>query len=638
MLIWETIWRKVASLRPDFAAWVHHSVGEDRLLRDRHISFIKSQALGGALAAALFSVYFALITGPTPAALLALAFFSAPLGIAWDLSSNGNLNRAYFLSSVNLTALVCLVAVFSGGVFSFVMVWLVLVPLEGALSGNRKVMIWSTILAGLAFLALYTGSIFILFQPPVGLAISLPKLALISDLAAAAYAFGIALNIQKLYQSSIDEINVSRENYRTIAQNTSDLITYHRADGSLTFASLASSELLGQSPEELIGQGFASILSAEDKKRFFAAIHQCSRDGRAGAIEFQLPKGAGDDGEARWLEMRCRPVTIAAANLNGKGCATGILAVTRDISLQKAREAERQKELSAAESASRAKTQFIATMSHELRTPLNAIIGFAEFLHRELLITAREPRHAEYCRTIHESGEHLLSVVNDLLDVSKIEAGKLEIIREPFEMMHVARDVVRIMSVEAKKKSIRIAIEGSEHLPELNADRRACKQILLNLLSNAVKFSPVKSEVTLSLKQCGEQFEFSVCDNGVGIADIDLGHLGEPFFQAQSDYARSAVGSGLGLSIVKGMVALHGGSMRVVSELAVGTTITISLPNNKTQDLIDPAPTAGRSTSSLRAEKVARLPLPNAERERGGPQNSAAQFVDVGRRRAGNAA
>jgi cell cycle sensor histidine kinase DivJ len=217
-------------------------------------------------------------------------------------------------------------------------------------------------------------------------------------------------------------------------------------------------------------------------------------------------------------------------------------------------------------------------MSHELRTPLNAIIGFSEILNRELFGALGEARYRDYARLIHESGDHLLNVVNDILDMSKIEAGKFNIVKEPFDVASLVNSCCDIMRHTAEQKSLSFKVDVAPGIPELAADKRACKQMLLNVISNAIKFTEPGGWVRVSARVVDSNVVFAVCDNGIGIADQDLPRLGSPFVQANSSYDRSHEGAGLGLSVVKGLARLHGGTLELTSALGKGTTATIVLP------------------------------------------------------------
>src|SRR4051812_24096514 len=217
-------------------------------------------------------------------------------------------------------------------------------------------------------------------------------------------------------------------------------------------------------------------------------------------------------------------------------------------------------------------------MSHELRTPLNAIIGFSDMLAQEQALMLNPARRREYAQLINDSGQHLLSVVNGILDMSKMESGNFEISPEPFAPRGALLNCCNLLALKARENGIDLVTRAAEDLPVITGDPRAFKQILLNLVSNAIKFTGRGGPVTVSAAVEGARLVVRVADNGVGISADDLKRIGDPFFQAGKTYQRRHEGTGLGLSIVKSLVALHGGDMTVQSKLDEGTTVTVTLP------------------------------------------------------------
>jgi cell cycle sensor histidine kinase DivJ len=250
----------------------------------------------------------------------------------------------------------------------------------------------------------------------------------------------------------------------------------------------------------------------------------------------------------------------------------------RDVSERKAQEHAIEIARQEAERAGASKSQFLATMSHELRTPLNAIIGFSEMIMREDEMKLDAARRKEYAALINESGNHLLSVVNGILDMSKMESGKFEILPEPFLPRESLSSCCNLMALKARECGIDLVTRMPRDLPQMIGDARAFKQILLNLLSNAIKFTERGGSVTVSANVDGRNMIVRVADTGVGIGEADMAHLGDPFFQAGGTYQGRHEGTGLGLSIVKSLVALHGGDMKVQSKLDQGTTVSVVLP------------------------------------------------------------
>ena len=230
-----------------------------------------------------------------------------------------------------------------------------------------------------------------------------------------------------------------------------------------------------------------------------------------------------------------------------------------------------------AEEANQAKSAFLANMSHELRTPLNAIIGFSEIMESGMFGPLGDAKYMEYCRDIGESGKYLLDVINDILDMSKIEAGRTRLELEEFELAGFLGDAMRLVTARAEAKRLTLNAE-IEPAIRLKADRRAIKQIVINLLSNAVKFTPDGGRVSVRGRRSGASVMIAIEDTGIGIPKEALNNLGKPFEQVESQLTKTHQGSGLGLAIAKSLTELHGGAMRIRSTLGTGTIVLVRLP------------------------------------------------------------
>ncbi len=230
-----------------------------------------------------------------------------------------------------------------------------------------------------------------------------------------------------------------------------------------------------------------------------------------------------------------------------------------------------------AEAANRAKAEFLANVSHELRTPLNAIIGFSEMIQRRILGPIGNPRYEEYIDDIHESGAFLLNVINDILEMSKIEAGRLVLDREPIDLQPIIEETMQMTAFLAQPKSIAVVTEIAPGM-QVEADRRAIKQILINLLTNAIKFTGDQGQVRIRAKCVGCEVRIYIEDNGCGIPAAALQRLGKPFEQVQNQFSKNHSGSGLGLAISRSLTEMHGGALKIRSRVGRGTVVSVRLP------------------------------------------------------------
>ncbi|HUO02778.1 MAG TPA: PAS domain-containing sensor histidine kinase [Rhizomicrobium sp.] len=525
--------------------------------------------IGKGLVGLLLGVGFVgLIGRPDNFELVAMAGLVMPLGLA--LASLTSLPLAALeQAGLALSAmLIGYLAYLTGGLGSPLMVWLVLVPAEAALAGGRQAVARAGFAAALVLAALAMVQM-MNFLPPSRLPVAAAGATAAAILAALVQAGLIATAAQDRQRAADRAVAHGAVMYRLLADNAVDMITRHAPDGKILFASPAAIPLLHQTPSRLEGAMPAELAHPDDLAAIEMAFRESAYFGRESAAEARLTHG---EKEYVWTEIRCRPTQSV------QGAPAEIVAVTRDISERKAQEQALIEARDQAMSASRAKSAFLANMSHELRTPLNAIIGFSELMTREIFGGLGDARYHEYSKLIHDSGGHLLELINGVLDMSKIEAGKFELYQEVFEFDEVVSSSLRFVKLAAERGGVILTSNVAPEASHIFADKRAIKQILVNLLSNGVKFTPRGGNVTLDAKVDGKRVEIVVRDSGIGIAQSDIEKLGKPFAQAETAAMRSKEGTGLGLALVKSLAAMHGGELVLESALGVGTTVKVMLP------------------------------------------------------------
>jgi cell cycle sensor histidine kinase DivJ len=572
----------LAPFRDYIDALVHPSARHDALTAARHRAFIGSRILIGLGSLATFPLYLVFKGVPGLLEAFFFAWMLLPILNAYYLSSSGRYEAAHVLAALSLTVLVTVIAANTGGIGSFAAIWLVVVPLEAALSASRRAVAGSALLALAAIsLLLVMGEAGVL--PPSQLVghddLILSGLGIISS---ALYGTAIALRAGSLARAGSRLLSARDASYHLLARNMTDVITRHGRGGAVLFVSPAAESLFGAAPRDLLGHGLFDRVHVADRPAYLTALANAATRGESRSVEFRVRRDPPERSVPHatvfiWVEMRCRPLGEAVGHASAPD-GRDVVAVMRDVTERKAQEQAVEEARSDAERANDAKSRFLATMSHELRTPLNAIIGFSDMLMNEEDMKLDLARRHDYAQLINESGQHLLSVVNGILDMSKIETGNFEITPEPFAPAPVIAMCSDMLALKAGEAGVDLVSRIPADLPEIVADKRALKQILLNLLSNAIKFTDRGGRVTVSARTEAAMLLLAVEDTGVGIDAGDLARIGDPFFQARGSYARPYVGTGLGLSIVKGLVALHHGSLDIRSRVGEVTCVTVRLP------------------------------------------------------------
>jgi len=369
----------------------------------------------------------------------------------------------------------------------------------------------------------------------------------------------------KALRESVDEL-------QELFAEISDYVIRVDARGNIQYVSPSVKHVLGYEPAALMKESGLALVHPDDLDFVMTMIRSLHAVGETVCIPHRVMH---QDGHWIWIEA-----TVRALQLGAQGYLSETVSVCRDITARKRAEEELAAAYARAEAASATKSRFLANMSHELRTPLNAIIGFSDIIKRELFGAVGSARYKEYAQLIQDSGGHLLDLINDILDMSKIEAGKFDLRFEPVDLEEIINSSLKLLEPRAQQGKLILTAELGGEKPHIQADRRAIKQILLNLLTNSIKFTPPGGIVTASLQILTDGVALQVRDTGIGIAEKDLTRVTLPFEQVTHDPLLAQAGSGLGLALVQSLVSLHMGTLKIDSAPGEGTLVTVFLPSD----------------------------------------------------------
>jgi len=390
---------------------------------------------------------------------------------------------------------------------------------------------------------------------------------------------GLLTDISRLKHAEA-ELREQQDRYERAMRGSRDGVWDYDLASDTLYYSERCYELLGTDPKELgtHADTFIERVLPADRGQLRETIVNHIKHGAAYDIEVRMKVGAGgpcrraDASATRWFRLR------AETERDAEGRAVRIAGTMSDIDELKRQERELIAAREKAELANKSKTEFLANMSHELRTPLNAVIGFAEVIESQLLGELGNPRYRAYASDIRESGQHLLSLINDILDHAKIEAGRRDLHEEWLSVGELIHATVRLVRERAQDRGVALAVEPADQLPRVFADQRGLKQILLNLLTNAIKFTPKGGRVTVRAEADAEGLWLEVADTGIGIAAEDVDKAMAPFGQADNWLTREHEGTGLGLALCKQLAELHGGQLALESTAGEGTRVRVHIP------------------------------------------------------------
>ena len=415
-------------------------------------------------------------------------------------------------------------------------------------------------------------------------------------------------DLNKKLAASIDSLAASEERFRSLVHTIPDIVYKVDCKGRFTFVNEAI-QRLGYHQSDLLGKHFSEIIVPPDLDRVSSGKVLPAMKGKGpveppklfderrtgnrmtAGLEVRLHMKSGRPAERAEIQALGEQVMHVEINCIGhyedslqkKRCYVGTVGIIRDITERKMADEKLRVALQQAEAANTAKSEFLATMSHELRTPLNAIIGFSEVMRTETFGPLSVDKYKEYAEDIHRSGGYLLELINDVLDVSAIEEGKLELQEEEIDVAGVVELSFQFIKASADKRNISISVSVQDPLPLLYADSRRLQQILLNLLSNAVKFSHKGGEVFLGVRaDSDDSMVFIVSDSGIGMNKKELAKAMEYFGQVGNAHVRKFAGTGLGLPLSKSLTEFHGGTFEITSKKGKGTVITLRFPPERT--------------------------------------------------------
>jgi cell cycle sensor histidine kinase DivJ len=566
------------SLAKQITALVHPDVSGRLEERVRHEAFILRQLVSSLAIMAFAPLFLASYGAPAPWHALVFAWGVLPLCAVVLVSRTGNLILAQGVSVAGFVGVATTLAAGGGNAWQLALAWVVLAPLEGVFSQSRRLVFAGMAMAIASLVSLASaaalGWLDLGFSALHGLLLIVPAVLYASLTATTILA-------QQRDQFRANATLNTRQN--ALYEALGDLVIHHDATGAVDYVGRNCEPMFGLPARVLIGRGLFEHIHVADRPAFLKSIAEAANSSATICTTLRLRtlfnrEGGANRGEPmfRWIDMRARQIRVPSHD-----AATGaapVVTVIRDVTDARLQSEELEATRIALEEQNLWKDQFLANVSHELRTPLNAIIGFAEMLGNPQLTPPSPERRREYAEIIQQSGQHLLAVVNSILDMSKIQSGTFDITPEPFDIAPLIDSCCDMVKLKAQENGIELVHAYPSKLAEIVGDKRACKQILINLLSNAVKFTPPRGRVTVNVRPDGNHLLIGVSDTGIGIAARDLGRLGDPFFQAGASYDRPYEGTGLGLSVVRGLVGLHGGTMTVESEVGKGTCVSIRLP------------------------------------------------------------
>ncbi len=552
--------------------WVHRDVC-DVSERQRQARLLATLLLAGMFLASVLPLTLFVHAGLHPITVLLLTLSAGTLALAGVLMQSGRRAVVEMFACVLAATGLTVTCLFTGGITSPFLALALLLPFEAFRIGRNR----RSLVAGSSLMAIIVLGVFAVgtIQPAnmslTSQGVTIATMSVLALLGLYGFITGATAIASSPDEKTAPKLDLGQ--YEHLFDCLPGLVSVHNERGHCLAAHGAGARQLIGAIGSVKERGLIENMHISDRLIFLQAIDRMRTGVDSQDLKVRMRRKAPMHMDDQLLHLTMH---LTAQRVDGE--FSGFVAQSRDISSEVALQQAYALKVDEAESANETKTRFLAAVSHELRTPLNAILGFSDLLSGEYLGKPLDDKQREYVGLIHQSGRHLLDVINSMLDLSKIEAGRYELNPETFDVRDAVDGCEAMLAPQAKDKNLTLTARVAKGDTQMVACRRAVHQILINLLANAIKFTEDEGVVTVDTIRSGDMMCISVSDTGIGIEADDIDRIGAPFVQVENRLARQFEGSGLGLSLVKGLVALHSGVFSIESKPGSGTTVTVKLP------------------------------------------------------------
>lgn len=555
------------------STWVHRDI-HDEAERAQHCALMLRLMAVAALAVLIVPLSLLYHLDPQQLVPSVLIVSAMAVFLVGFLAQTGRWLQTAVLSLFGAAAGIAGIILLTGGLASPFLVWALILPIEAAFLGrNRNALMLGVSALATTFCLVAVGQA-ILPQPVAPLVGNQTYDSIVSVAGLFFYGAIMAGGLPSLQNKTGHPDKTGQPGVPSMLNRLPGLVTFHDSKSVVCAVHGSDAKQLMKYVGDFSGGGFAEHIHVSDRIEFLQAIDRLRTGQETRSLIVRMRSRLNEATEDQFRHWSIQLVALR----DRENRFTGFIAQSRDITAEIELRRSYVRKVGEAEAANEAKTRFLAAVSHELRTPLNAILGFSDILTSGICGKALDDKQSEYVGLIRQSGEHLLAVINSMLDLSKIDAGRYELNLEPFDIREAIHNCEAMLGQQARDNKIVLTTRVAKGHVRLTACRRAVQQVLINLMANAIKFTDENGVVTVDAIDHDGFTRITVSDTGIGMNDDDLKKIGSPFVQIQADHARQYEGTGLGLSLVKGLVDLHDGRFTVESNPGIGTTVTVDLP------------------------------------------------------------